>query len=92
MVLGQQSTHSLSLFVCLHITAAGGLGHVAVQYGAAMGMRVLAIDMPDKLDFCMSLGAEQAYNATDPDTAKKIQEYTKGGSHGVLCVGKFARD
>lgn len=31
-------------------TAAGGLGHLAVQYGVAMGLRVIAIDVgQDKL-------------------------------------------
>jgi len=71
------------------IGAAGGLGHLAIQYAVAMGMRVVAIDMPDKLEFCKQLGAEATFNATDPDTPKKIVELTKGGCEGVLCVGKW---
>lgn len=39
--------------------AGGGLGHMAVQYAKAMGMRVIAIDGGDeKRDLCMKLGAE----------------------------------
>lgn len=39
--------------------AGGGLGHFAVQYAKAMGMRVIAIDGGDKKKtLCMKLGAE----------------------------------
>jgi len=56
------------------IGAAGGLGHLAVQYGVAMGLRVLALDVgADKLDFCMNaLGAEAAFEATDPEVAAHV--------------------
>jgi D-arabinose 1-dehydrogenase-like Zn-dependent alcohol dehydrogenase len=51
--------------------AAGGLGHLAVQYGVAMGMRVVAVDVgQDKLDFCTSLGAEAAFDATDKELVR----------------------
>ncbi|KJA19698.1 hypothetical protein HYPSUDRAFT_44081 [Hypholoma sublateritium FD-334 SS-4] len=39
--------------------AGGGLGHLAVQYAVAMGLRVLAIDSGEtKKKLCLSLGAE----------------------------------
>lgn len=63
--------YSASLDLCalktarFAVGAGGGLGHLAVQYAAAMGMRVVAVDMPDKRDFCLSLGAELVFDATD---------------------------
>jgi len=40
--------------------AGGGLGHLAIQYAVAMGLRVLAIDTGEtKKTLCLSLGAEK---------------------------------
>ncbi|EMD36540.1 hypothetical protein CERSUDRAFT_84717 [Gelatoporia subvermispora B] len=40
--------------------AGGGLGHLAVQYAVAMGLRVIAIDSgEDKKKVCLELGAEK---------------------------------
>lgn len=40
--------------------AGGGLGHFAVQYAKAMGMRIIAIDGgDDKKELCKRLGAEE---------------------------------
>jgi propanol-preferring alcohol dehydrogenase len=40
------------------IIGIGGLGHLAVQYAVAMGMRVVAVDVStDKLDLALSHGA-----------------------------------
>lgn len=70
------------------IGAAGGLGHLAVQFGVAMGLRVLALDCGvDKLKFCTdTLGAEAAFEAMDPEVAAHVTKATNGGSHGVLCL------
>ena len=39
------------------IGAAGGLGHLAVQYAKAMGLRVIAVDVgKEKLEYCSQLG------------------------------------
>ena len=39
--------------------AGGGLGHLAIQYANAMGLRVIAIDSgEEKKKLCLSLGAE----------------------------------
>lgn len=69
------------------IGAAGGLGHMAVQYAVAMGIRVIAVDVgQEKLDFAKKLGAEVAFDGTDSKTIENIVDYTEGGSHGVLCL------
>ena len=67
--------------------AAGGLGHLAVQYAKAMGMRVVAIDVgKEKLDYVKRLGAEFAFDATAPDVIDQVLNLTGGGTHGVLCL------
>lgn len=68
------------------ISGIGGLGHVAVQYARAMGLRVVAIDIDeDKLALATALGAEIAVNATASDVVAEVQEAT-GGVHGVLVT------
>ena len=69
------------------ISGVGGLGHVAVQYAVAMGMRVIAVDIADeKLELAKKHGAEFAVNAANTDPAEAVQEYTDGGAHGVLVT------
>jgi len=69
------------------VGAAGGLGHLAIQYAKAMGLRVVALDVgEEKLEYCMRLGAEVAYDASAASTVQLVQEFTRGGSHAVLCV------
>lgn len=68
------------------ISGIGGLGHVAVQYAVAMGMRVIAVDIADdKLALAKSHGAELAINAQGPDPADEIHKQV-GGAHGVLVT------
>lgn len=68
------------------ISGIGGLGHVAVQYAKAMGLRVAAVDIDDtKLDLARRLGAEVAVNARDTDPAAWLQKEI-GGAHGVLVT------
>ncbi|MEE1868600.1 alcohol dehydrogenase catalytic domain-containing protein [Pseudomonas auratipiscis] len=63
----------------------GGLGHVAVQYAKAMGLRVVAVDVSDeKLELAHRLGAERVYNVmNDPEIAIHAE---LGGVHGVLVT------
>ena len=69
------------------ISGIGGLGHVAVQYAAAMGMRVIAVDIADdKLELAKELGAEFAVNAKEQDPAEAVQAYTEGGAHGIVVT------
>jgi propanol-preferring alcohol dehydrogenase len=69
------------------ISGVGGLGHVAVQYAKAMGLKVVGVDVgQDKLDLALALGADMAVNALDPDAAARVVEATGGGVHGVLVT------
>ena len=68
------------------ISGIGGLGHVAVQYAVAMGLRVAAVDVSDdKLDLARRFGAEVTVNAMTTDPVAAIQEKI-GGGHGVLVT------
>src|SRR5678816_4141141 len=68
------------------ISGVGGLGHVAIQYAKAMGLRVAAVDVgEEKLDLARKLGAQIAVDARVEDPARKIQDET-GGAHGVLVT------
>nr|BFF05452.1 alcohol dehydrogenase AdhP [Brevibacterium otitidis] len=68
------------------ISGIGGLGHMAVQYAVAMGMRVAAVDIADdKLALAKKHGAEVVVNAMTGDPAAEIVEAT-GGTHGVLVT------
>ncbi|MCK2199932.1 alcohol dehydrogenase AdhP [Corynebacterium callunae] len=69
------------------ISGVGGLGHIAVQYAVAMGMRVIAVDIAeDKLALARKHGAEFTVNAREEDPGAAVQKYTNGGSHGVLVT------
>lgn len=68
------------------ISGIGGLGHIAVQYAVAMGMRVAAVDIADdKLELARKHGAEVVVNAMNEDPVAAIQRQT-GGAHGVLVT------
>jgi len=68
------------------ISGIGGLGHIAVQYARAMGMRVVAVDIADdKLALAKTHGAELVVNALREDPAEVVQRET-GGAHGVLVT------
>ncbi|BCW20065.1 zinc-dependent alcohol dehydrogenase [Arthrobacter sp. NtRootA9] len=68
------------------ISGIGGLGHIAVQYAVAMGLRVAAVDIADdKLALARAHGAELTVNALHEDPAEVIQRET-GGCHGVLVT------
>ena len=68
------------------ISGVGGLGHLAVQYAKAMGLKVAAVDVADeKLTLARELGAEITVNARTEDPVARIQAAT-GGAHGVLIT------
>jgi propanol-preferring alcohol dehydrogenase len=68
------------------ISGIGGLGHVAVQYAVAMGLRVAAVDIADdKLALAKKHGAELLVNALKEDPIEVVQRVT-GGAHGVLVT------
>lgn len=68
--------------------AGGGLGHFAVQYAKAMGMRVIAVDGGDeKRDLCKKLGAEAFIDfTTTKDIAAEVMKLTEYGAHGVVVT------
>jgi propanol-preferring alcohol dehydrogenase len=69
------------------ISGVGGLGHVAVQYAKAMGLRVVGLDVaPDKLELAKSAGADLAFNARSPGVVEEILKATDGGAHGILVT------
>jgi alcohol dehydrogenase, propanol-preferring len=68
------------------VSGIGGLGHLAVQYGRAMGLQVAAVDVDDrKLDLARRLGATVAVNARTTDPVAYLKEEI-GGAHGVLVT------
>ena len=68
------------------ISGIGGLGHIAVQYAKAMGLRVAAVDIADdKLALAKKHGAELLVNAAHEDPIGEVQRVT-GGAHGVLVT------
>ena len=66
--------------------AGGGLGHLAVQYARAMGLRVVALDA-NKKDLCLRLGAEayvDVLEAKDNCVAEVLKATDGAGAHGAL--------
>lgn len=68
------------------VSGVGGLGHLAVQYGVAMGFQVIAVDIDGaKLDLAAKLGAAMTLNAAEVDPAGWIHRQI-GGAHGALVT------
>jgi alcohol dehydrogenase, propanol-preferring len=69
------------------VSGIGGLGHIAVQYARAMGLRVVALDISDeKLALAKNLGAHAAFDARSPNVVADVIRETGGGAHGVLVT------
>lgn len=69
------------------ISGIGGLGHLAVQYAKAMGLRVCAVDIDEgKLAHATELGADCVVNAKSDDPVAAVIAATGGGAHGVLIT------
>jgi NADPH:quinone reductase len=65
--------------------AAGGVGISAMQIGLALGARVIATaGSQDKLDFCLSQGAEYALNYRDDNWADEVKKITGGRGADVI--------
>ncbi|MDI1443388.1 zinc-dependent alcohol dehydrogenase [Polyangium sp. 6x1] len=68
------------------VSGIGGLGHLAIPYARAMGLRVAAVDVgADKLDLARELGAELVVDALHVDPAAEVQRQI-GGAHGALVT------
>lgn len=60
----------------------GGIGLSAIQISAALGARVIAVDVADdKLAFAKEVGAEATVNAATDDVPGAIATLTGGGAH-----------
>ena len=67
-VAGTRSSDLVAVF------GVGGLGHLAIQYAAIAGGRVIAVDLIDeKLELARELGAEFTVNAAKEDPVEAIQ-------------------
>jgi alcohol dehydrogenase len=64
------------------IYGCGGVGLSAVMIAAALGARVIAVDINDEsLDFARRLGAEVTINTSYQNPVSTIIEITRGGVH-----------
>ncbi|MGA7294624.1 MAG: zinc-dependent alcohol dehydrogenase [Terriglobales bacterium] len=69
----------------LAVFGVGGLGHIAIQIGRAVGAEVTAVDISDeKLALAQSLGAVRMLNANATDVAKELRR--SGGVHVALVT------
>jgi propanol-preferring alcohol dehydrogenase len=69
----------------LAIFGIGGLGHIAVQIGCALGAEIAAVDVSEeKLALAKSLGATHVFNAASDDVAKGFRNL--GGAHAALVT------
>jgi D-arabinose 1-dehydrogenase-like Zn-dependent alcohol dehydrogenase len=70
----------------------GGVGLSAVMIGAALGARVIAVDIStDALRLASELGAELALNSAACDVVGAVRELTLGGAHvSVDALGSAA--
>src|SRR6188768_2841712 len=78
-VAGTRSSDLVAIF------GVGGLGHLAIQYAAIAGGRVVAIDLhDDKLELARELGAEFTVNASKEDPVAAIQRL--GGADQAIAL------
>jgi len=78
-VAGTRSSDLVAVF------GVGGLGHLAIQYAAIAGGRVIAVDLLDeKLELARELGAEFTINATKEDPVAAIQAL--GGADQAIAL------
>ena len=78
-VAGTRSSDLVAVF------GVGGLGHLAIQYAAIAGGRVVAVDLIDeKLELARKLGAEFTINATERDPVEAIQSL--GGADQAIAL------
>jgi propanol-preferring alcohol dehydrogenase len=78
-VAGTRSSDLVAVF------GVGGLGHLAIQYAAIAGGRVVAVDIHDeKLALARELGAEFTVNALEQDPIAEIQKL--GGADQAIAL------
>jgi propanol-preferring alcohol dehydrogenase len=83
-VAGTRSSNLVAVF------GVGGLGHLAIQYAAIAGGRVIAVDVIDsKLELARELGAEFTVNAAKEDPVEAIQRL--GGANQAIALAVSPR-
>jgi propanol-preferring alcohol dehydrogenase len=83
-VAGTRSSDLVAVF------GVGGLGHLAIQYAAIAGGRVVAVDLVDeKLELARRLGAEFTVNAANEDPVDAIQRL--GGADQAIALAVSPR-
>ena len=83
-VAGTRSSDLVAVF------GVGGLGHLAIQYAAIAGGRVVAVDLVDeKLELARELGAEFTVNATKEDPVEAIKAL--GGADQAIALAVSPR-
>jgi propanol-preferring alcohol dehydrogenase len=83
-VAGTRSSDLVAVF------GVGGLGHLAIQYAAIAGGRVIAVDVHDeKLELARDLGAEFTVNAAKEDPVEAIQRL--GGADQAIALAVAPR-
>ena len=83
-VAGTRSSDLVAVF------GVGGLGHLAIQYAAIAGGRVIAVDLHDeKLELARELGAEFTINAATQDVVQEIKAL--GGADQAISLAVSPR-
>jgi propanol-preferring alcohol dehydrogenase len=83
-IAGTRSSDVVAVF------GVGGLGHLAIQYAAIAGGRVVAVDLIDeKLELARELGAEFTVNAKHEDPVEAIQRL--GGADQAIALAVSPR-
>lgn len=68
------------------VSGIGGLGHMAIQYGKAMGFRVIAVTGSEsKRASAHEYGAELVVNYRDGDPGEQVHDLV-GGAHAALVT------
>jgi alcohol dehydrogenase, propanol-preferring len=71
----------------LAVIGVGGLGHIAIQYAKAMGLRVAAIDVAEsKLKLARDMGAEVTVNAKERNPVEALQSEIDGAHAAIVTA------
>jgi D-arabinose 1-dehydrogenase-like Zn-dependent alcohol dehydrogenase len=71
------------------VMGVGGLGHLAIQFAAKMGLNTVAVSRgPDKANLARTLGARHYVDSAKDDVAAMLQGL--GGAQAILATGTGA--